>query len=200
MSLPWSATIQNQISAEDANLQKRLGDIAADESRVDAQYGAKDGALNWNDPSTDPFSVVGQLKRLFRQQTTSLKNEQFSGGWGWDGNSQLEAANQATGHQQQQRDAQNAYGNARGEFRRQRTEAELAARTNKASLQSQLAQAFAAENTATLSAVPQAQVPEAVRAAAPAPNLIARRSAAHGGRMWLYRVNAKGGLTPVRPA
>lgn len=205
MALPFSYEAEAEKSNIEAERQRTLARVAADETQTKQHYGTNaDGTLNWSENQVDPFSVTAQMARLFRQQGDSQKYGAFSGGYGNDGARAFEAANLATGQQGQQRGVLDEFNAKIQGLGRSREDANAAAAQQTNSINGQLARAFADDENARISA----RADEAATAAklglpqskAPQPDLVPRKSAAHGGAIWLYRVNSNGSLTPVRPA
>jgi hypothetical protein len=201
-----STAIAAQIAEQERDYNARLADLAAQEKSTKAKYGANAaGQLDFINPQ-DPFSVTGAMKRLFREQSDEQKYSQFSGGWGFDGSMGSSTAKLQIGQQQKQRDVTDEFNEAVAGVGRSRTELEGQYRGNVASLNAQLAQAFADEQAATLGAA-QAAAALPGEAGNPAPGASGtyeykRAKSAKYGVTYIYRRIKGSGQQwqPVRPA
>jgi hypothetical protein len=205
MALPFNFEAESQKSDIEAERQRQLARLTSGETVAKQRYGTNpDGTLNWTENQVDPFSVTAQMTRLFRQERDQQQYGGFSGGYGNDGAAGFQAATLATGQQARQRQVLDEFNQQIQGFGRSREDVNAGAAQQTNAINAQLAQAFADDQAATLAAAPSAQAAAQQLALpqsqAPQANLVKRPSAAHGGAMWLYRVNANGGLTPVRPA
>ncbi|HEX6786715.1 MAG TPA: hypothetical protein VF076_05935 [Acidimicrobiales bacterium] len=195
-----SYEIGQQLAAAGAAYQNQVADFGKQEQSLDARYGTSTpGALDFIDPK-DPFSVTGAAKRLFREQQGQQYYGAFAGGYGLDGSANAQMAKLGIDQSQKQRDITDEYLGSRNAIGSARVQAAGGWGQTSSSLNAELANAFASEQSATLGGDPAAAAPTAA-ASTPGGAAAARAGGqTKRARGFLWRLNSDGKTwTKVRP-
>lgn len=86
-TMPFDGPTERQISANQANYDTIIAGIHQRRALLDRAFGARDGHLNWTDPS-DPWSRTATINRAIRESRQQLTGRQFGSGHGFDGSSE----------------------------------------------------------------------------------------------------------------